>query len=296
MPKKLATKRISANLRLAIITFAAVMSLLPVVFIFLNSFMGTGEAAARYTSMVTPQSSFGVTAGNMHYIDMGLLPQLISVSGWSNILADDPTNLRYLWNSLVIAAPIVLGQLLIAPMAAYSFEMAKARHKDKLYFAYIIIMLLPMQALLVPHFIAANFLGINYTYLAIILPAIFAPLGVFLVRQQMKGLGREIMEAAKIDGANELDIYFRVVLPNIKPSIIALSVLAFSEAWNIVDQAVVFLRDPFTLPMSVHLSVNLTGNIGIVFALSTLFMIPALIIFIYGQDELGEGIGYSVQR
>jgi len=289
-------KRLSYNIRLLVITASAILSILPVIFISLNSFMGTTEAAARYTSRVTPQSTFGTTSGNMHYVDMGLVPDLISTSAWRQILAEDPVYLRYMWNSLILAAPIVLGQLIIAPLAAYAFDRAKDKHKDKLFFAYIIIMLLPMQALLVPHFIAANILGINYSYLAIILPAVFAPLGVFLVRQQMKGFDKEIIEAAKVDGANELTVFLRVVLPNLKPALTALAVLAFAEAWNIVDQAVVFIRDPFAMPMSVYLSTNLSGNVGIVFALSTLFMIPALVIFIYGQDDLGEGFGYSIGK
>ena len=280
-------------MRLLVIAIAAVVSLLPVVFIFLNSFMSAGEAAARYTSSITPESSFGVVSGNMHYMDMGFLPELITTSAWKQILVEEPANLRYLWNSLALAVPIVVGQLIITPLAAYGFERAKGKHKDKLYFAYIIIMLLPMQALLVPHFIAANYLGINYSYLAIILPAVFAPLGVFLIRQQMKGFDIEIIEAAKLDGASELTVFRRVVLPNIMPAMTALAVLAFAEAWNIVDQAVVFIRDPYALPLSVHLSTGLSGNIGIVFALSSLFMIPALIVFAYGQDDLGEGIGYS---
>jgi multiple sugar transport system permease protein len=257
--------------------------------------MGASEAAARYTSRVTPHNVFGVISGEMHYADMTFLPTLISTLAYRQVLIEEPENLRFMWNSLILVVPIVVGQLVIAPLAAYGFERARSRHKEKLYFAYIIILLLPMQALLVPHFIAAGFLGIR-SYNAIILPAIFGPFGVFLVRQQMKGFNKEILEAAKVDGANELRIFRSIVLPNIKPTLTALGVLAFAEAWNIVDQAVVFISDPFEMPMSVHLSTGLTDNIGIVFALSTLFMIPALIVFIYGQDDLGEGLVYAGRK
>jgi len=255
--------------------------------------MGSSEAAARYTSSVTPYNIHETVSDNIHYINMGFLPFLISTSAWREILINDPIYLRYIWNSLALTIPIVLGQLVIAPLAAYAFERAKSKFKELLFFAYIIIMLLPMQALLVPHFIAANFLNINYTYLAIILPAIFAPFGVFLIRQQMRGFNNYMIEAAKIDGANEMIVLLCIVLPNIKPTLTALTVLAFAEAWNIVDQAVIFIRDPFAMPLSVHLSTGLSGNMGIVFALSSLLMIPALIVFIYGQDRLGEGFGYS---
>jgi len=229
----------------------------------------------------------------MHYIDMGFVPELISTSAWREVFIESPVNMRFMWNSFALTVPILLGQLVIAPLAAYGMERVKSKYKEKLFFTYIIIMLLPMQALLVPHFIAANMLGINENYLAIILPAIFAPFGVFLVRQQLKGFNKEVIEAGKMDGASELVIFIRLVIPNIKPTITVLAVLAFAEAWNIVDQAVVFIRDSFALPMSVQLSTNLTDNMGIVFALSTLFMIPVIIVFIYGQDDMSSGLGYS---
>jgi len=254
--------------------------------------MGSMEAEARYTNIVTIYNSFGLIDGNMHYVEMTFLPDVLTLSAYEEILLRNPTYLRFLWNSIILTVPIVLGQLVIAPLCAYGFERMKFRHKEKLFFAYILTMLLPMQALLVPHFIVANFLGFN-DYLAIILPAIFGSFGVFLIRQQMKGFQKEMLSAASVDGANELQIFYKIVLPNLKPAMTALFVLAFSEAWNIVDQAVVFINDERLMPMSVHLSSHLTGNIGFVFALSTLFMIPALIIFIYGQDSLSTGIGYT---
>ena len=290
--KRIKSKRLSYNSRLLIIAVSAVLSILPAVFVFSNSFMGATEAAARYTSLVTPHSSLGSISGGMHYMEMGFLPEFLSISGWREAIIEQPANLRYVINSMILTVPVVIGQLIIAPLAAYSFERAKGKHKDMLFFTYIIVMLLPMQALLVPHFIAANYLGINESYLAIILPAVFAPFSVFLIRQQMKGFEKEIIEAAKVDGASELCIFLKIMLPNIKPALTALAVLAFAEAWNVVDQAVVFIKNPFSLPMSVHLSVNLTGNIGIAFTLSSLFMIPALIVDVYGE---GAGNGDAVR-
>jgi len=289
-------RRISYNARLFIVSTAALISLIPVMFVIMNSFMGSTEAAARYTSEVTPHNSLGLTSGSMHYIEMNFLPDLISFSAWWEVLVNSRANMRFMLNSLILSIPILLGQIVIAPLAAYGMERAKSRHKEKLFFTYIIIMLLPMQALLVPHYIAANMLGINDSYFAIILPAIFSPFGVFLVRQQLKGFNKEIIEAGKVDGASELTILTQIVIPNIKPTITVLAVLAFTEAWNIIDQAVVFIKDYFALPMSVQLSTSLTGNMGTVFALSTLFMIPAIILFIYGQDDMSEGLGYSGQK
>ena len=286
-------KRISYNIRLLIVLFCAFIVLLPVIFIIINSFMSSGEAIARYSSSVTPYNMLGVIdyRMRMHYVELTLLPDVISFSAYDRILLRDPTHLRFLWNSIILVVPIVLGQLVIAPLAAYGFERTKSKHKDKLYFLYVITLLLPMQALLVPHFIIANFFGFNY--LAIILPAVFGAFGVFLVRQQMRDFEVELIEAAKVDGASEFKAFYRIVIPCLRPTMTALAVLAFAEAWNIVDQAVVFIRDSYQMPLSTHLSVAVTGDIGVIFALSTIFMLPALIIFIYGQDSLSEGIGFT---
>ena len=283
----------SYGARLLTISIAAFISLLPVLFIFFNSFMSILEAQTRYTSLINAYSSFGLNNGSMHYMEWGIFPEVISLTGFKSILLEDPTNLRFLWNSIILTVPIVIGQLVIAPLAAYGFEIARSRHKEKLFFTYIVTMLMPMQAVLVPHYIAARLFGIEGNYLAIILPAVFSPFGVFLLRQQMKGFELHIIEAARIDGASELRVFFSVVLPNLTPSIVALAVLAFAESWNIVDQAVIFLSKDSDMPMSLFLSKAVTGDIGNVFALSSLFMIPALIMFIYGQDHLAEGIGYS---
>jgi multiple sugar transport system permease protein len=289
-------KRLSYNVRLFIVTASALVALLPVIFVFLNSFMSAEEAGARYTSLITPLNILGVTDGFMHYMEPAFLPDVLTFSAYRRLLIYDPIHLRFLWNSLILAVPIVLGQLVIAPLAAYGFEMAKSKYKERLFFAYIITMLMPMQALLVPHFITARYMGIDGSYLAIIIPAIFGSFGVFLIRQQLRGFDKNLIEAARVDGASEIRVFLRIVLPNIKPTMTALAVLAFSEAWNIVDQAIVFIRDQWQMPMSTYLSVSFTGDIGMVFAISTLFMIPALIIFIYGQDHLSEGIGYSGVR
>lgn len=286
-------KQLSDKTRLAVVTAAALISLLPVIFILFNSFMSGLEAESRYTSLITPYSTLGTNNGAMHYVEMGLLPEVLTLSGYKETLLESPSNLRFIWNSIILTIPIVLGQLFIAPLAAYGFERARSRHKEKLFFAYIITMLMPLQAVLVPHFIAARMFGIDGNYLAIILPAVFSPFGVFLLRQQMKGFGMPLIEAANTDGASELRVFFKVVLPNMKPTMIALTVLAFADAWNIVDQAVVFLKNQSDMPMSVYLSSAVTDNVGLVFAISSLFMIPALIVFIYGQDHLAEGINYS---
>ncbi|MCL2662973.1 MAG: carbohydrate ABC transporter permease [Oscillospiraceae bacterium] len=282
--------------RLTTVSIAAAISLLPVFFIVFNSFMSVFEAEMRYTAIINPYTMLGVTDEFMHYKDMSFLPQVITLSGYRTVLLEDPTYYRYIWNSIILAVPMVLGQLAVAPIAAYGFERLRNRHKDKLFILYIFTMLLPMQALLVPHFITARALGIDGSYLAIILPAVFSPFGVFLIRQQMKGFNKNLIEAASLDGANSFRVFSSIVFPNIKPAITALIVLAFAEAWNVVDQAVVFIRNDYEMPMSVFLSEVAAGDVGAIFAASTVFMFPAILVFIYGQDNMADGLGYTGLR
>ena len=284
--------KIGKRAKTIFVLLMALIGLLPVLFIFANSFMSSSEAGARYTSAVNVYSSFGFIVNNMHYVNPTFLPDVLTVSAWRDILLNEPVYLRVLWNSIILAVPIVIGQLILSPLAAYGFENIRGRKKNGLILSYMITMILPMQALLVPNFIAANFFGIADNYFAIILPAIFAPFGAILIYQQMKGLDKSFVEAARVDGANEIYIFWKVVLPNIKPTMFALLVLTFAEVWNIVDQAVVFIRNSYQMPMSVYLSTAIEQDIGIQFALSSLFMIPALIVFISGQDYLSDGIGF----
>jgi len=128
--------------------------------------------------------------------------------------------------------------------------------------------------------------------LAVILPAIFGPFGVFLLRQFLKTLPVEFLEAAKIDGAGQLRILVSIVMPLLKPAIAALALLVFIDYWNVVDQALVFITDPGLQPLSVYLG-RLSGNFGIVFAASFFYMLPALLVFLHGQEYLVEGMRMS---
>jgi len=276
----------------AFVVFAALLCLAPILFMLSNSFMSELEIVNRYTSEVTPYNMLH-SDGPLHYYEMSLLPSVITGTGYGNALLRNPTYLRLFWNSVLITLPIIIGQMLVSPIAAYGFENLRWKHKEKLYFLYIIIMLMPLQVLLVPNYIAAEAFHINGTYLAIILPSIFAPFGTFLIRQQIKGLDKSYIEAARVDGASEWRVFSQVLLPNLAPTMIALLVLTFAECWNIVDQAVVFISSAFDEPLSAYLSRIIRQDTGIVFAVSIVFMIPAFILFMIGQDNIAEGIALS---
>ena len=145
------------------------------------------------------------------------------------LLFKRPLYLRMMWNSLIITIPVLVGQLLLAPLAAYGFWQCRWKYKEILFYLYMIVMLMPLQLTLVPNYLVANWLGIQNSSLAIILPAMFQPLGVFLIRQQIQDFPQETLEAARLDGASEYRIYRSIVKPNLSSAIAAALILIFID-------------------------------------------------------------------
>jgi multiple sugar transport system permease protein len=271
----------------------ALLFALPILVTVTNSFMTGFEIQNRYSMTVLPGNYFYRFdfLSRIHFVRMTLVPDWFSLGQFFTLFQ----NVGYmdaLWNSVLITVPAVLGQLFICVPAAYAFEFCKWRHKEKLFFVYLVVMLMPLPVILVPQFVIARSLGISESVLAVILPAVFAPFGVFLLRQFLKTLPVEFIEAAKIDGAGQLRILVSIIVPLLKPAVAALALLVFIDYWNVVDQAIVFITNPSMMPLSVQLS-RLTGNYQIIFAASFFYMLPALLVFLHGQEQLIGGMRMS---
>jgi len=282
-------------IRLVIVPVLVLLSglfLFPIVVTVSNSFMSPFEITNRYTSAVLPSNGFD-QAGLMNFVNMSLIPTFVSAKQYVKLLFESPMYLGLFWNSVKLTLPVVFGQLLVSVPGAYAFELSKFKYKEAVFFVYIVVMLMPLQVTLVPNYIVADFFGIEDSYLAIILPGIFSPFGVFLVRQFLKGMPREYIEAAKVDGAGHLTIIASLIVPLIKSAIAAVVILTFVEYWNLIDQAVVFIRDANSEPLSVFLSRLSSGNPDMIFAASTFYMLPAILIFLFGQKNMVEGIQLS---
>lgn len=269
------------------------MAVFPVLFTVVSSFMSGNEIVNRYTAEILEGNSGDFISHNIHFVRFGLIPQEPTLDQYRALLFESPGYLRMFWNSVILVVPVLLGQCVLAPLAAYGLENIRWKYKEVIFFMYIIIMLMPTQLLLVPHFIVAGWLGIRDSYLAIILPALFHPLGVFLIRQQLKNFPKACMEAAALDGAGPYKAYRHIVRPNLSSVLAALLVLLFADNWNIVDQAVIFIKNTYDNPLSVYLGNVVQGDPGMFFAVSVFYLIPALLVFLLGQDYLTEGIALS---
>jgi multiple sugar transport system permease protein len=271
-----------------------ILSMLPLIVTFSNSFMTENEITLNYAARpTTVDLTEGITETFKH---ISLIPQRVSGGQYAEALINQPAFLVLLLNSLTLTLPVILGNLVVSMISAYGFTLWKWKHKEILFAAYIVVMLMPLQAVLVPNYIIANILHISRSYLAIILPGVFSPFGVFLLRQGMKALPEAYLEAARMDGAGNWYILLHIVVPQLRSSIAALAMLTFIEYWNLVEQAVVFIDDYTKEPLSVYLSRLADGRMGRIFAVSCVYLFPPLWFLLMGQRDLEKGIELSGVR
>jgi len=274
----------------AIACFFAAIFLFPTILTVTNSFMSQAEITANY-GVVFGEASEGAYMAER--VRMQLIPNLVTFQQYSTVLVQSPDYLLMFWNSVALVVPIVLIQVLIASLAAYSFMRFRSKWKEVLFFAYIVLMLMPYQVTLVPNFLVAQFFGTIDSYWSILLPGFVAPFSVFLLTKFMRRIPVSYIEAAKLDGASEWQIFRWIVMPLCRGALYAVLIIVFIDYWNMVEQPLVMLNDPYRYPLSVFLSRINAAEIGIAFSVAVIYMIPALLMFLHGEEHLIKGITYS---
>lgn len=269
----------------------AFMFLMPTVLTITNSFMTQSEITANYGQVfqnATDGKSFIKDTINLKFI-----PDKVSFSQYFTVLLKSPDFLYKFWNSVILVAPIVLAQLMVASVAAYGFTRWRGKVRDTIFFAYVILMLMPYQVTLVPNYLVSDFLGLLNTRWAIILPGAFAPFSVFLLTKSMRRIPISLIESAKLDGAGEWHIFWNICLPQCRSALYSIAILVFIDYWNMVEQPLILLPDASQQPLSVYLSQINAGEIGIAFAAAVVYMVPGLLMFLHGEAYLVEGITYA---
>ena len=265
--------------------------LFPLLVTIAGSFMTERAILVNYSSSVT---TFDLVDGiTERFKKILLVPNPASLVQYAGVLIDQPSFLVLIFNSLKITLPVTVGALAFGILTAYGFTLWQWKYKERLFLVFIVVMLMPLQAVLVPNYIVAAILGIQRSYLAIILPGIFSPFGVFLARQSMKVIPEAYFEAAKIDGAGNWYILIHILIPQLKSTIAALCMLTFIEYWNVVEQAVIFIEDYRLEPLSVYLSRLADGKTALIFAASCVYMFLPVWFLLSGQRDLEKGIELS---
>ena len=201
----------------------AFLFLMPTVLTITNSFMTQSEITANYGQVfqnATDGKSFIKDTINLKFI-----PDKVSFSQYFTVLLKSPDFLYKFWNSVILVAPIVLAQLMVASVAAYGFTRWRGKVRDTIFFAYVILMLMPYQVTLVPNYLVSDFLGLLNTRWAIILPGAFAPFSVFLLTKSMRRIPASLIESAKLDGAGEWHIFWNICLPQCRSALYSIAIL-----------------------------------------------------------------------
>lgn len=221
------------------------------------------------------------------------IPDLSNIRAYQQLLKSIPFFL-YMWNSFKIASLITVGQLITCSTAAYAFARLRFRGRDFLFFLLLSSMMVPIQVTVVPLFILMRRIHLYDTHASLILPVLISAFGVFLLRQFFLTIPKELEDAARIDGASHFTIYSRIILPLSGPALSALAILCFLYFWNELFRPLIFLSslDNFTIPVGLTM---LRGQYDVgsptrLMAAVTLAVIPVLVVFIFAQRYIIEGI------
>lgn len=224
------------------------------------------------------------------FLPLRIPPYEASLAQYGEILLHRPEILTIFFNSLGYLLLSVGGMLLVAPSAAFAFAKLQFRGREMLFYGYVLALLLPFQVLCVPLTLTMDALRLLDTPWSIVLPEIFSPLPVFLLRQFFKSVPDSVLEAASMDGAPLWLVYFQIVLPLSKPALAVAALLSAARCWNLIDQPLLFLRTQRLYPLSLYIHQMMSAQQPEFLATCVLAMLPLLLLFLLCNDEMQRGL------
>lgn len=220
------------------------------------------------------------------------LPFAFNIQQYIKLAFENQEFFRMIINSLIIVVLIIIGQVIVSSLTAYYFAFHKSKFSNIVFIIYVFIMLLPLQITLIPNVIFFNNIEINMgikvfdTYIPVILPGIFSTLGVFFLKQFYQNIPHNLINMAKIDGATNFQILYKIVIPYSKNAIWALILLIFVENWNMIEQPLIFLNSTSKMPASIYLNTLYVANKSIFYASSVIFMFPVIGVVVKNIDKI----------
>ena len=256
-------------------------------------FLLTGSVTSRYElgQYLAPLSDAA-----KGFVYWKWMPDYPAFSHYENVLLFTPQFYVVFWNSVKITAFILAGQLLVAVPAAWAFAIYPFPRRRLLFTVYLVLMLMPFQVTMLSSYLVLNGLHLMNTHGAVILPAVFSAFPVFLIYRSFCGIPKELLEAARVDGAGEWQIFWRMGIPLASGGILSSAVLGFLECWNLIEQPLAFLKDQSHWPLSLYLPEISLDQAGYAFVASVITLIPALFVFLLGRDYLERGIAASALK
>lgn len=282
--QKMEWSKIKKVLVTIILLLPGLFIILPIILLITGSVMDQYELK-EYLGPVFTES--------MEFISWKLMPDYPTFENYGKLLFMTPQFFVLFWNSIKMVAWILSGQLLIGVPAAWAFAVYKVRGKKVLFALYVVLMLLPFQVTMLSSYLVLNRLSLLNTQQAVILPAIFSTFPIFLSYGGFRSIPEQLLEAARVDGATEIGIFLKMGLPLGKSGLLSAMVLGFLEYWNMMEQPMAFIEEKSLWPLSLYLPEITWARAGYAFCASIITLIPAVFVFVMGQDYLEQGIIYS---
>ena len=280
-------KKFSSALIKIILLAAGCLFCAPVLFLL------SGSVMSRYE---LNQSLLPLMADQDELITWAFFPRYPTFQHYLRILYQTPQFFVVFWNSMKIAVLTFAGQFFIAVPAAWAFSVYRFRGRKILFTLYIVLMLMPFQVTMLSSYLVLNHLELLDSHSAIILPAVFSAFPVFLIYRDFCNLPKGLIEAARIDGAGEWKIFFRIGLPLASGGILSAGVLGFLEYWSLIEQPMAFLEDQTLWPLSLYLPEIGPEQAGYSFVAAVITLIPAVFVFLAGREYLEQGITASAVK
>lgn len=228
-----------------------------------------------------------------------LIPPTFTLQNFRELFSVDLNFPLLFWNSTYISILITVGQLLTCAMAAFCFAVVKFKGRDALFTALLLTMLIPPQVTLIPNFIIFRYLHLTGTSVPLWLPAFWGgAFGTFLLRQYFLTIPRDLVDAARVDGASLVQIFWKIYLPLGKPALAALAIFTFQGAWNDLLHPLVYMPSVPNTMLTVGLAffqqqMTHGGKFTVLMAGALVSILPLLLVFFFAQKQFIEGIALS---
>lgn len=270
-----------------LLAFCAVVTISPLLFLLSGSFMDQLELS----ELISP-----VTKGTEGMADWHWIPRYPTLQNVIELLLDSPEFYQMFWNSVKITVIILAGQLIFGMPSAWGLARYNFLGKKQIYFLYIILMMLPFQVTMLSEYLVLDKFHLLDTHASVYLPGIFSTFSVFLMYRFFVSIPEEVLEAARIDGASEWQVFCHVGLPLGNAGIISAVVLQFLECWNQIERPITFLKTKGLWSLALYLPEINMEKAGFAMCAALVSLLPALFVFLYGQDYLEQGITATVQK
>lgn len=233
--------------------------------------------------------------------DLGLIPQNFTLEnykiGWQS--NGRVTFTTYFKNSILVSLLSVIGNLLSCTLAAYAFARLRFKCKNLLFALMMMTLMLPQHAIIVPQYVYFYKMGWIDTIVPLVLPKFLATdaFFIYLLMQFIRGIPRELDEAAIVDGCSSYSVFTRIILPLCQPALVTTTIFTFMWSWNDFFTQIIYLRkvENYTVTLALRMFIDPTAKsaFGAMFAMSTLSIIPIMILFVFFQRQLIEGVATS---